>query len=144
MRKISSMEVAQIMLDYAKPISINGLLTIIARKHPDVELDRWQIGSMVRSFVKSKSCTCVAIKTCYPHKYQLLTITGYTFKTREASKKIVKELPLYAKCGTLAIIKENEKKQQEQSSSLARDFFRLLSGFSGRRASENGPAHPAH
>jgi len=126
MRKVCSLELAQLMIEQKVPLTINEIISLVVKRYPNIIVDRSQISSMVRNFVSSRFCTCVALKDVYPHKYQLLSLNGYTFKIRNDEGLEREKFPLYVKCGSPRIAREYAEIEETQRKENASQAFMIM------------------
>ncbi|WP_241613221.1 hypothetical protein [Rosenbergiella epipactidis] len=126
MRKVCSLELAQLMIEQKEPLTINEIISLVVKRYPNIIVDRSQISSMVRNFVSSRFCTCVAVKDVYPHKYRLLSLNGYTFKIRNDEGLVRDSFPLYVKAGSPRIAREYAERMEKQRKVIASQAFMLM------------------
>ena len=127
MRKISGVEVAQIMLDENKPLSIREIIAIAAKDYPNTEADVANVGAMVRHFVESVFCSCLAIKDTYPHKYHLKCVRDYIFRIRRVEGINVEDYSAYRQSATRR--REREKKamtKYDEDAAALRQILRSI------------------
>ncbi|PIJ43361.1 hypothetical protein [Tatumella sp. OPLPL6] len=126
MRKVCSLEMAQLMIEQKEPLTINEIISLVVKRYPNIIVDRSQISSMVRNFVSSRFCTCIAVKDVYPHKYRLLSLDGYTFKIRNDEGLVRDSFPLYVKAGSPRIAREYADKVEKERKVMASQAFLIM------------------
>lgn len=79
---ISSAEVADIMIQGGRFMTITEITLISAEQYPEMTVTRVQITNIVRHFVRSVHASCERQNTVYPHRYCLHGLDEYQFKVR--------------------------------------------------------------
>lgn len=127
MRKVCSLELAQLMIEQKEPLMVSEIIRLITKRYPHVLIDSKHISGIIRNFASSPFSTCVVYKDSYPHRYQLLSLNGYTFKIRDDEGLVREKFSLYVKAGTPRIAREYQAKEEIRLSKLASDAFRIMS-----------------
>lgn len=87
MSRVNSVHIADLMLEEGCYMTINELMQLCKKKHPDLEVNRNSVTNIVRWFIKSKYASCTTKTDCYPNRYKLHYFRDYSFKPREKGYK---------------------------------------------------------
>jgi hypothetical protein len=70
------------MLEKGCYMTINELMQLCKKKHPELVVTRCSVTNIVRWFIKSKNACCSTQTDCYPRRYKLHYFYEYSFKPR--------------------------------------------------------------
>lgn len=126
MQRVCSLDVAQVMMEQKKPLTVNQLVGLLQQRRGYLPISRSHVSSIVRNFVGSPGCTCIAYKESYPHKYHMLSVDGYIFRVRKNNPVDVTEYPLYLTCGSPRIIREEMERKEKVICEQSRQFSMLM------------------
>jgi hypothetical protein len=104
MEKISSAEIADIMLRQERFLTISEVTIIASSEHPRMLVTRDRVTNIIRHFVQSTFAFCEADRSVYPHRYYLHSLHGYQFKVRG-------RIPMYDRL----MVKNSTKASMEQA-----------------------------
>lgn len=82
MDKISSAEIADIMIRKDCYLTVTEITTLAKDKYPHLHVSRVNVNNIIRHFVRSSRAICERDDRVYPRKYRLHGLDGYQFKVR--------------------------------------------------------------
>lgn len=128
MRKACSLEVAQLMIDQDRPLTVSEISCLLAMKDSTLTIDHNHTSYIVRHFAESHHCTCVISRDSYPPRYHLKSIEGYTFKIRNMKGFNPDAFPIYAKRPAVMNNRQRQREKEKRSSELLKHVFMVMGG----------------
>lgn len=87
MRRITSMHIADLMLEENRYMSIPEIMELARQRYSELEITRCQVTNITKWFVNSKYASCDFKSDSYPRLYKLYYFHNYTFKPRGGNSK---------------------------------------------------------
>lgn len=125
--RITSVEVAAVMLKKGRYLTIAEIMAALTEEYPHLENGHTAVTNIVRTFVKSPVASCFSLPEAYPRQYLLTSVTGYLFKVRGNRKVSFDDLPFHS--GRKADLNREQEKSQE----VSRLAFQLFNSVTRRR-----------
>lgn len=125
--RITSVEVAAVMLKEGRYMTISEIMATLTETYPHLENGHTAVTNIVRTFVKSPVASCFSLPGAYPRQYLLTSVTGYLFKIRGNRQVSFEDLPFHS--GS----KSDLDREQEKNQEVSRLAFQLFNSVTRRR-----------
>ncbi len=125
--RITSVEVANIMLQRGYYMTIAEIISALNQAYPELVSEHTTVTNVVRTFLKSPAASCLSLPDAYPRQYLLTSVHGYLFKVRGGRKVCFEGLPFHS--GS----KQDIERENEKSRMVSRLAFGIFNDLCRRR-----------